>query len=510
MQPSKQMLDGWNMMTIILGENSAAQFGANYIASIEKEINDLSKVVNNRDTAADYYEKYKNTSVEQQKGNVAEDFQAHSFNVDTLAKSSYLRAIKLGANTVGSVDTVIVDVRKLTKDEWLNPSEHYDSIVGKSTKSYQMKVYNDPKKAFDALFDSRYSHDDQLALTTKDTKEYLEQNENGIKHVLRKTSDIRPEVAEASKHTANTLTDHMEQDGINAKPATNARYKEMAKASRGEAEYNPKDDDLSINASTTVGDLVRESLKAGVTAATITFILQLAPEIVKVIDYLVKNGELDWKQISEFGEQALTATAKSVIRGSIASGLVFAAKNGILGNALETIDASMIGALVVVVMETVVNSIKLAAGKITARQMGMSFIDSTVLVASFLASAKLGGIIGQAIAPQLPIVGYLIGTLIGCSVGVLYNVGKKRLISFCKDTGFKCFGLVDQDYSVPEELLHEMGIDTAQIERTKVDRVGIDVLTQENIVGKNEIETVSYKMVNRGIIAVNKVGYILR
>jgi hypothetical protein len=38
--------------------------------------------------------------------------------------------------------------------------------------------------------------------------------------------------------------------------------------------------------------------------------------------------------------------------------------------------------------------------------------------------------------------------LIGTSFCVIYNIGKKKLISFCVDTGFTCFGLVEQNYEL--------------------------------------------------------------
>ncbi len=509
MKPTKAMMDGWQMMSVIMGENSSAQFGVSYIAAIEREINNFSNVINNTDSTKDYYNLYKNTPVDQQKGNVAEDFQVGSFNVDAIAKSSPLRAIKLGVNIDGSVDACIVDARNITKEEWLHPSDNYDSIVRKSIKNYQMKVYDNPSKAFKALSDLRYLKDNQDALTTSDTKQYLENTPEGRKVVLQRINDQRPDVARGAKHAADTLTDHMEEGGVSAKSATNERYKEMAKGSSGKKEYNPADDGISVENSVTIDLLIKQSLKAGATAAAITFALQLAPEIVKVIDYLHKNGEINWIQIKQFGVKAISSTATSFIRGSVAAGVTIAAKKGLIGEALKMADATTIGAVVSIVMDTIVNSIKLASGKISAKEMGMAFIDSTVVASTFLVSAKIGGAIGQAISPQLPIVGYLIGSLIGCSVCILYNIGKKKFISFCKNSGFTCFGLVDQDYTVPEELLREMGIETAPIERTQIERNGADVLVYQNPVGRTNVDTVSYKIVKRGVIGVNKIEYII-
>ncbi len=90
-----------------------------------------------------------------------------------------------------------------------------------------------------------------------------------------------------------------------------------------------------------------------------------------------------------------------------------------------------------------------------------------------MVGAHIGGIIGQALGFELPVVGYLLGGLIGTSFCVVYNIGKKKLISFCVDTGFTCFGLVEQNYELPEDVLNELGIETIPIQRTKVERIDV-------------------------------------
>lgn len=514
MQSSKPMQDGWTLMSVILGENGGSQLAASYISGIEKEIQSLDIAINNTDTKSPEYQKFLNTEIEQQKGNVGEVFQTSTFNIDAAAKGAFLRAIRLGVDTKNSVDIAIVDIRKLSRAEWLYPRSNYDSIIAKARKVYQMKVYNNPDKAFNALSEidpktgnGRYSG--MEALTASDTKSFLETDEQGINHVLRKTHDTRENVAVASKHTADTLTDKMEASGISSKSASTGRYKEMAKASRHDKKYNPEDDGITLENTIQVENIVKEALKGGATAATIAFILQFAPEVVKVIDYLVKHGEIDVDELKQFGVRALSSSVRSFLRGSIAAGLVISARKGLLGSAMATINPSVIGAMVAIVLDTVANSIKLSAGQISPRQMGIAFIDSTVISVSFLGSAKLGGVIGQTIAPQLPVIGFLIGSLIGCSVSVLYNVGKNRFISFCKATGFTCFGLVSQDYTVPEELLKQLGIQTASILRTDVERSRVGILSPTVSIGRTTLETVNYKMIKRGVIGANIIGYVL-
>jgi hypothetical protein len=151
-----------------------------------------------------------------------------------------------------------------------------------------------------------------------------------------------------------------------------------------------------------------------------------------------------------------------------------------------------LGTVVALVMQTVKNSILVAAGKMSTQQMGVAFVDTVVISGGYLVGAHIGGIIGQALGFELPVVGYLLGGLIGTSFCVVYNIGKKKLISFCVDTGFTCFGLVEQNYELPEDVLNELGIETIPIQRTKVERIDVP-RTQISGTG---IETSEYETID--------------
>ena len=96
----------------------------------------------------------------------------------------------------------------------------------------------------------------------------------------------------------------------------------------------------------------------------------------------------------------------------------------------------------------------------------------------------------------------------GCSVAVVYNIGKRKLISFCVDTGFTCFGLVDQNYEIPEEVLAEMGVHTIPVPKTEIIRTGVNRTTVNSYIDKPEYETVDITVLRRGVIGVNKIGYV--
>ena len=256
-------------------------------------------------------------------------------------------------------------------------------------------------------------------------------------------------------------------------------------------------------------DYLNQAVKAGLTAATITAIIQLVPELYKAIDYLIKHGEIDVSQLKKAGGKVISTSGEAFLRGSVAYGVQAAIQNGLLGEALKSVTPSVVGVAVSLVLGTIKNSILVAVGKMTSAEMSMQFVDTLVISSGYLVSMKIGGVIAQALFPQLPGISYAIGSLLGCSFAVVYNIGKNKLISFCVDTEFTCFGLVEQDYKLPDEVLKELGIDTIKVGRIQVNTTQIKRAESNANVCRTAYETVNMTVLRRGVIGVNKIGYVL-
>ena len=237
--------------------------------------------------------------------------------------------------------------------------------------------------------------------------------------------------------------------------------------------------------------------------------IQLAPEIYKAIDYLIKNKQINLQHLKQMGKKAISSGAEGFLRGSISCSVLIMCEKGLLGEAFKSINPTMLGTVVAVVLETVKNSLLVAAGKMTPKAMGAAFADSIVVSAGFVIGTKIGGIIGQALGFQLPVVGYLIGSLVGSACAVVYNIGKRKLISFCIDSGFTCFGLVDQNYELPEEVLLGLGVDLIPISKAEISRIPIKNVTVSAKINRTNYETIDIKFLRRGVIGVNKIGYTI-
>lgn len=122
-----------------------------------------------------------------------------------------------------------------------------------------------------------------------------------------------------------------------------------------------------------------------------------------------------------------------------------------------------------------------------------------------------GGILGQTLLPELPVLGYLLGSFIGSVLaGVSFEIADRIIVSICVKSGFTCFGLVDQDYTLPEEVLDEIGIERIDLLSTIIPEVQIEEIEIETIgIEETEVDTVDICLLKRGLIGVKKVGYTL-
>lgn len=78
------------------------------------------------------------------------------------------------------------------------------------------------------------------------------------------------------------------------------------------------------------------------------------------------------------------------------------------------------------------------------------------------------------------------------------------------DTGFTCFGLVEQNYELPDEVLDELGVETISIPKTQIERINIPrTQTTTASINKTEYETIDITVLRRGVIGVNKIGYVM-
>ena len=428
---------------------------------------------------------YKNLHSEQLKGYVAEGWHQHTFNIDALEHGSNHRARTLDSNEFGSVD--------IETNFGKNYSLKY-SNTAKSSENMQAVLEIGTGKA-------KYTSQERLIPAEQVSEAKLLARRNALKNSI-----TRPEVAAAHNEVENKLVGTISDDnGISSKELSVTEAKQIAEEVKNN-EFDPEKHGYKkrVLAKPVKIKYFRGAMKAGVSAAFISAAMQIVPELYKVIVHLIKKGQLSIDQLKRSGKKILSASGEAFLKGATAYSLEALIKKGVFGQLINNMNPSVIGAMVLIISETVKDSLLLAAGKLSPREMGIRFVDNTVNTSIMIAT----GSYVQALLPNLPILGYLIGTLLGSAIAVVFNIGKNKLISFCVDSGFTAFGLVEQNYQIPEEVLKEMGVDVIPIPRIEVPRVEVERIPVGRDIRRIDYDTIKFTVLKRGLIGVNRVGYV--
>lgn len=471
MQAKSDIQRGWDFAVQVLGADVAANEGEKYVKSVAQEITNLEDAINNP--------RYRNLGINQLQGNMFEEWSAGTFNVDAAAAGSTDRAAVLHSTVKDSVDIELRSGQEYSAKSY---------VTAEKTAKAQARFNPEAGRA-SYLNQKRLVPTDQLEEAKKIARREQLRNES-----------TRKLVSKAYAETEANLTDKVRNsEGVESKAVSRKELEKIAKESKRQ-DFKAEGHGVTVEGAIKPKYLVKQSLKAGVTAAAITAALEMAPEVFKAIDSLVKNGELDPSQLRDIGAKGIRGGVEGFLSGAIA-----ATVNITLAKSAVEIDPTHLAAMVTVVVQTAIDSIQVARGKMSARQMGAKFIDCVV----FLCGSVAGPIIASALGFSFP-VSLLLGSLIGTSFCVIYQIGKRNMISLSIDTGFTCFGLVEQDYQIPQEVLRQIGVETIEIPRTRIDIAEIPLTAIEvPEVEQANYETIDFTVLRRGLISVNKVGYLM-
>lgn len=179
---------------------------------------------------------------------------------------------------------------------------------------------------------------------------------------------------------------------------------------------------------------------------------------------------------------------------------------GLLGEALKSVDPTIVGTVTVLTMNVIKNAFQVALGKKTKTQLSGELVRDMYISACSL----IGGEFSQAFI-EVPVLGYMIGSFVGSIIGSFtYNVGYKAVVSFCVDSGFTMFGLVEQEYTLPKEIIEQMGIETFEYETFRYDTFEPEGFSFDTFETDTfEPNTLDITFLRRGVIGVSKVGYVL-
>lgn len=451
-----------------------------YVEQVQKAISDLEKNINEH--------QYINQGIKQFKGYVAEEFTAGTYNIDAIASGSKDRAIVNHENSWGSVDIhttesnieVSSKVYKTAQDS-AKQQYAYDSETGKSKYFEQKRLVADDQK--------------------ENASKYLDEQYENV--------DGRTKEGRALKETRDNVTSQLKNDeGVQSKTFTKKDTEDIAKeAKENKKGFKAKNHGVTANTAITEQYILKQSLKTGCTAAAVSFAIAITPKVLSALDYLIKAGEVDPDLLLN-GVSALGKGAEGFLSGFVTSELVIHLEKALADSQVFLNNPVIVGAMVSIVMSTIKDCIEVNRGHISNREMCNRLVDNVAITASYMIGAKIGGTIVQALTIEFPGVGFLLGSVIGCGIAAAYNQGKKLALALCVDTGFTFFGLVEQDYTLPADVLREIGIEVFDYKKYdysqfECDRIDIPRFNLEHF----EPDRFDVVFLRRGVIGISKVGY---
>ena len=482
----------------------AGMDAASWVNSVEAAIEELYSAMNS-------YDHYKNSKAAQDslKGFLAEEWAFGTANVDAAVKRVDAKGIRLDSHDLGSADVAWgadqYQLKFLTDATTLR-----DSYNGRP-KRYADLSFDEwaVEKGFAGKTPDDLLYGDMGGLIPSDKLEAAKQY-TLIRIERAKGRGLDEEVQRWTKVRDN-LTDRIETpEGVEGRPATNEEMRRKAIDVSNKKKLDPADDGMTTSQLIAASDIVKQSLKAGGTAAALSAALSVAPEIYRAIDYLIAEGEIDDEHLKSIGTAACAGATNGFVSGSATAAITAAAAKGAFGEmvkaaAMGSRGANVIASLVVLTMETCRNSYLVASGRIEpvemASNMGQSVFSTVMMLGgAAVATALTGG-------ATLPV---LIGSFVGGAAGSMaFKPVSSCVMKVCVDSGVTFFGLIEQDYEVPQHLLSMLGIKGASIKTARVKTAAVSTAPRLSAPSVKTacLHTADVVFFERGLVGVNKVAY---
>jgi hypothetical protein len=324
-------------------------------------------------------------------GNFAESWHAETFNVDAMLN----RMDAVAAKVLNSTESKSVDIAIQKHGETVTEYSSKYYAKGKASVNSQ-KGYGNQERLIpsDQMEEAKAYADRQIIKDTYSDKPNRIQNAKDIEEVKEKLTD-------RLSHKEGHKTAESEPIG---RKENEQQYKA---AKRGE--------NIDIRPQIDAAKIAEESLRSGAVTAAITLSITVAPRVYNHIVHRVREGEWPPDSVKTIFEGAASATGEAGLRAAVATSLTMSAKAGLLGQAMRTVDPTIIGTLTFIAFEGAKDFSKFRSGQIS----GEIFADNIMSKSTTACAGAYGAAIGQAVIP-IPILGAMIGAMVG-SISAQYG-----------------------------------------------------------------------------------------
>lgn len=513
-------VEGYKNFSKVVSAKAAVDMGSDYIEKIKDAIEQMTSNINSPSRSVT------NTPIDSLKGFVAEIWHEGTYNIDAAVRGSKSSAYAPDNNKLTDIffDSNQKASLKYYKDgissakqqskTWGERyfeycSQHKDKNTIMSYSEYVNKNSNTPY--YEGHI--RVIPSDQV----QKAQEWLK------RQIAKETALGRSEQVARYQETLDCLTDKLTgKDGTSSMPLTEAGAKEIARLSKN-SEFDPAQFGLTLNNFLTPEYILKQAVEAGLSASIVSMAINVAPKICGLITKLISSKDIDYEEFKTIGFEAVKGGAESFIAGTVSAALTIevsahiadlAASSAIEGAAAELIQSvcpSIIGAMTILTLNTMKNVYLLSINKMSKTELVDKCAQDFVrTVCSFGLGLAGAAAFSALFTPAAAVFGFMIGSFIGSALGgFIYKGLKKCVLAFCVDTGFTFFGLVEQDYTLPEEVIKSMGIkvfkyDYIEPKKFKGEYIDIKPFLYDYI----EPDKIDVQVLRRGVIGLNRIGYI--
>ena len=419
-------------------------------------------------------ERRQNVAVDYVKGNLAEVWHAETLKISAVAK---------GNDQIWAA---------ATHDN--RPGQDIAYGNSSTTEYAELKYYKTGEDTAKQLGSPNYFDSQKIAPADQLSEVISESQKQAVRN-----QDTRPEVARAYQDTADNASDRIEIDGIASKPLSESDAKKIAADLKRDGEFDPDSFGLKTESFIEWSDIFRESGSAAINAAAISAALTAAPHVYHILSRYMKSGQFDTQSVREGVNQVFSNATAAGLRGGLAAVIAGSCKSGLMGSTLKGISPSSLGIATTMALNSIENSWLYSKGLISGKELAFKLARDAVA----LMMSNAGTIIGQMVIP-FPLLGALIGNLVGSTLGgagVAY--ANTKVLGICVESGWTFWGLVDQSYVVPEDVLRIAGFDLFSPLNFQSDEFIVDRFDLQRF----QSEKVEFTFLRRGVVAFNTVGY---
>ncbi len=320
--------------------------------------------------------------------------------------------------------------------------------------------------------------------------------------------------AERFRSTLLRLTDRVRSPkGAESLPITEEESRQLAECARM-GKFDPSRYDLTLAKKADYLYLCQGIALAGLSSSIVSSVLKAAPDIAKAFFSLIQEGYVSAEDFESIGSQLKTGAKEGFIRGSAVAALKDICALGYFGKELQkaALDISnptfnnVAVVFVTVMLDTIADSIRKNKGEMSAQEYAYR-LEKRIYICG--CSVALGTTV-QGFMPFAPMLGYVLGSFIGSVLGgVSYEIKEQFFISLCVQKGYTFFGLVEQDYTLPESVLRRIGIKVFEPKAYETSQYSTTRFTTKVYHTKHyKTKTLEYEFLRRGVIGVRRVGYV--